>query len=143
MNTKKTKKPLCILGWLGLAIFISLFAACSFTGESIRDRIGTFIDAINAGDVQGIKDCLDPSSTNYNTASTTNFWNTYFPNKPYSISGYSESGNTATVTFTDSSNTTLKYIFEMTEQKGSGLFSPKTYLIRRVKYPPNSTTIFE
>lgn len=141
MNTKKTKKPLCILGWLGLAIFISLFAACSFTGESIQDRIGTFIDAINAGDVQGIKDCLDPSATDYNNASTADFWNTYFPNSPYSISGYSESGNIATVNFMGN-NDAITYIFEMTEQKGSGLFSPKTYLIRRVKYP-NNTTIFE
>ena len=142
MNTKKTRMTLSFLGWLILILFATLFAGCSFTGESIRDRIETFIDAINAGDEQGIKDCLDPSATDYNTASTTNFWNTYFPNTPYSISGYSESGNTATVTFMGSQSSALTYIFEMTEQTGSGLFSGKTYLIRRFKYS-NGTTIFE
>jgi len=142
MNTKKTRKTLSILGWLVLALFTALFASCSLTGESIRDRIETFINAINAGDEQGIKDCLDPAATFYNTADST-FWYNYFPDESYSISDYSESGNTATVTFSNSSNTTLIYIFEMTEQTGSDLFSGKTYLIRRIRASSSSDYFFE
>lgn len=139
MNKKNTLKTSTALRWIALLLAAGLFAGCSLTGETIRDRIDKFITAINNQDPQGIKDCLDPSAASYNTADL-NFWNHYFTDLPYSIASFSQSGNTATVYFSGLNNTELAMVFEMTENQGT-LLSGTTYSIRRITY--NSQTIFE
>jgi hypothetical protein len=104
------------------------------------NRIDKFITAINSQDLQGIKDCLDPSAASYNTASTLDYWNNYFTNRPYTIANFYQSGNTATVHFSGSNGSDLPMVFEMTENQGT-LLSGTTYSIRRITY--NSQTIFE
>lgn len=140
MNKKNTLKTSTALRWIALLFAAALFAGCSLTGETIRDRIDKFITAINNQDPQGIKDCLDPSAASYNTASTLAFWKTYFNNRPYTIANFYQSGNTATVHFSGSDEIDLPMVFEMTEHKGT-LLSGTTYSIRRITL--NSQTIFE
>lgn len=140
MKKKTTIKTGLVLGWIVLLLAAVLLAGCSLSGETIRDRIGKFIDAVNAGDEQGIKDCLDPTANMYNTASTTNLWNTYFPDRPYSIVSCVISGNTATVGFDPTgTSSTLSYVFEMTENKPTFL-GGTTYSIRRISN--NGTAFF-
>jgi uncharacterized membrane protein YvbJ len=139
MNKKNTLKTSTALRWIALLLAAALFAGCSLTGETIRDRIDKFITAINNQDPQGIKDCLDPSAASYNTADL-NFWNHYFNNRPYTIANLYQSGNTATVHFSGSNGSDLPMVFEMTENQGT-LLSGTTYSIRRIT--SSSGTIFE
>jgi len=140
MNKKNTLKTSTALRWIALLFAAALFAGCSLTGETIRDRIDKFITAINNQDPQGIKDCLDPSAASYNTASTLAFWDTFFNDRPYAIASFSQSGNTATVHFSESNGSDLPMVFSMTENQGT-LLSGTTYSIRRITL--NSQTIFE
>lgn len=55
MNKKNTLKTSTALRWIALLFAAALFAGCSLTGETIRDRIDKFITAINNQDPQGIK----------------------------------------------------------------------------------------
>lgn len=120
-----------VLGTFTLVLLALMVAGCSLTGESIRTRIEKFISAVNDSDLEAIKDSLDPAASAYNTASTVIFWNAYFPQRPYRISNYYESGDTATVHFKGADDSELIYVFEMTEQRGT-LLEGKSYKIRRV-----------
>jgi len=123
---------------LGAAVL--LLGSCSPSGESIRDRIETFIDAVNDQEDQDIKDCLDSDADAYNEAGVSAFWDAYFPApKSYSISSFSSSGDSATVIFNN--GTDQSYDFDMTENSGS-FFEGTTYSIRRVSNGVNGV-IFE
>jgi hypothetical protein len=128
------------LGLFGLGLLITLtfasLSSCTPAGETIRDRINAFTTAVNNHDELGIKDCLDPSATLYGIANYA-WWKIVFVNKdPGTISDFSTSGNTATVTYTASGG---PYIFEMTENKGTFL-SGTTYKIRKVS--TSGTAVF-
>ena len=137
------------IGRISLSLFGLLFltavtfgslSSCTPAGESIRDRINTFISAVNNQNEQGVKDCLDSSAADYSTASLATTWNTHYVNRPYTITTFSTSGNTATVQFTGTSGT-LDDTFQMTENTGTFL-SGTTYKIKSVT-TSGSVTIFQ
>ncbi len=118
------------LGVLAIAAAVFAVSGCSPKGDSIRDIIDDFIGAVNANDAGGVKATLDSDAASYNTAATSSWFTTYFPNRPYSITSFAGSSETATVTFTGTSGT-LNYHFEMSEEKGT-LFEGGTYYIRTI-----------
>lgn len=132
------------LGLFGVGLLIVLtfgsLSSCTPAGETIQDRIKTFITAVNNQDEQGVKDCLDSSAADYPTASLGTTWNNHYVNRPYSITSFSTSGNTATVQFTGSSGT-LNDVFQMTENKGTFL-SGTTYKIKSIT-TSGSVVIFQ
>jgi hypothetical protein len=132
------------LGLFGLLFLITLtfgsLSSCTPAGETIQDRINTFISAVNNQNEQGVKDCLDPSASDYPTASLATTWNTHYVNRPYSITTFSPSGNTPTVLFSGTSGT-LEDVFQMTENKGTFL-SGTTYKIKQVT-TSGSSVIFK
>jgi|GEM_PF-5866667 len=124
-----------------LGVATVLLGSCSLGGESIRDRIETFIGAVNAQNDQGIKDCLDSDADAYNEAGLSTYWDAYFPvPKSYSISSFSSSGDSATVIF-DNGTAIQSYDFDMTENSGS-FFEGTTYSIRRVYNQGDSSPFF-
>ncbi len=136
VRTRQHTLNLVALALLGTVVFV--LASCSMGGESIRDRIDTFIDAVNDQDDQGIKDCLDSDAQDYNTADLS-FWNAIYINRPYSITSFDSGSDSATVEFTGTSGT-LDHVFEMTEESGS-LFEGTSYSIRRIS--SGGTAFFE
>jgi N-methylhydantoinase B/oxoprolinase/acetone carboxylase alpha subunit len=128
----------------GLLFLITLtfgsLSSCTPAGETIRDRINTFISAVNNQNEQGVKDCLDSSASDYSTASLATTWNNHYTNRPYSITTFSTSGNTATVQFSGTSGT-LDDVFQMTETAGTFL-SGTTYKIKQITTSA-STVIFQ
>ncbi len=123
-----------------LGVATVLLGSCSLGGESIRDRIETFIGAVNAQNDQGIKDCLDSDAQDYNTAADLSFWNGFYTNRPYTITDFDSGSSSATVEFTGTSGT-LDQKFEMTEESG-GFFEGTTYSIRRVYNQGDSSPFF-
>jgi len=138
----KTRNILGLLAFVALIGALSLLSSCTPPGESIRDRIETFISAVNDRDSSTFKDCLDPDATAYSTASNSAWIAVAFPATDYEISAFLAVGKTATVTFSSSSSATLPITFEMTENKGS-LTEGTTYSIRRMKVTGTSVYFFE
>lgn len=125
---------LAVLAFVVLALF-----GCAMGGETITERIETFVSAVNNNDLTAVKASLDTSAAAYNTGVTTTWLDTYFPNKPYSVGSVTTAGNVATATLTSTTN--LTYVFEMTEEEG-GLFAGSTYRIRKIG-TTNGTYFFQ
>lgn len=122
---------------------VVLLAGCNMGGETIKDRIDTFLSDVNQQDWGGVKDSLDSSATSYNTVDAS-FWTTYFPEAqvPYQRTAFSTSGNTATVDITASGALgTRTFTFSMTEEDEGGIFGGTVYRIRRISV--GGTTIFQ
>ncbi|GAB1482090.1 hypothetical protein MASR2M78_09050 [Treponema sp.] len=139
MNTK-TRNILGILAFAALIGALSLLSSCTPAGESIKDRIETFVTAVNKRDTSTFKDCLDSSARDYTTAATVPWIEAKFPATDYSIASFTTTGNTAVVRLS-CSTTPLDLTFEMTENKGN-MFEGSTYSIRKIKIT-NGAYFFE
>lgn len=141
MNKKKTF--LQIAGFSLLLVLILIASSCTPKAPTKRDVVGDFISGINNQNLSAVKNTLDSSANDYNTADMS-FWNTYFGSRPYSISSFNTSNTTAQVHFTASgSGSDIDMHFEFNEEAGS-LFEEGSCKIRRIRMPSGtSPVIFE
>lgn len=143
MNAK-TKTAFRALAALLLASAALILAGCAPASESMRDVIEDFIAGVNESDVGAIKDRLDDDAADYNTASTMAFWNSSFPevNKPFEITAFDKSGDSATVTFTGGGVDFVRY-FEMDEKKATTTEGGTFYISRILFDNSSGAVIFE
>lgn len=138
MNTKRMRAA----RWILLAgITTLLVTGCPQGGETIQDRINSFVAAINSGVAASVQANTDPAAESYNTAATWPFWDTHYPSRPYTVSSISVSGRTATVRLT-STGTALDQVFEMSEEAG-GLFQGSTFKVRRIRNSSSTDYFFK
>lgn len=115
----RTKTFIGILAVVALAAGLSLLAGCAQEDdpESIEDVINKFVAAVNAENLEDVKECLDPAAIASATALIDKFFDTWFTDPPYSKTAYDESGNTATVELTSDDPTAvpLDLVFTMVD----------------------------
>jgi hypothetical protein len=124
---KKTFRPGpgCYAGLLA-ACFCVL--GCGVDSGSVEETIEDFRSAINRGDFDAAQDCMADD----NTVSLDESWaDAYFPDTPYSVSDYDETGNSATVAFKSESGSVLVYYFEMDASPGAPFET--AYYIKRIR----------
>ncbi len=110
----RTKNLIGILAFIALAAcFIGLSGCALVEDESIRDVIDKFVGAVNEGDLQGIKECLDPKADRYALVLTADYFNLLMPGTTFTITDYQESGNVATVELTNEISVPYEYTFTM------------------------------
>ena len=135
-----SKRAIQLLKWAVLAAVVAGLAGCSLLGETMEDRIKSFVDSINSG--SGVQNSLDGGASDYNTANTSTFWVQYFEDYGsggYSVSGVSEGGSSATATISGGEYSGgATFTFEFTEEGG---LLGSTYKIRRIYY--GSFTVFK
>jgi len=141
MNKKKTF--LRIAGFALLSILVLLASGCAPKAPTKKDVVEDFISGINNQNLSAVKNTLDSSANNYNTADM-NFWNGFFKDLPYSISSFNTSSSTAQVHFSASRiGADIDMHFDFNEEAGS-LFEEGSCKIRRIRMPNgNSPVIFE
>lgn len=113
MNTR-TKGILAFVSVVAVVAALFILAGCQpATDESIRDVLDNFIAGVNDGDMAAVRKTLDANADGYNAALIADYWDTLFPNTPYSIGAYSDTDSSATVTFTSTSGADQTYYFDM------------------------------
>jgi hypothetical protein len=122
-----------------LAVLVLVLTGCPQEKEdtmSKSERLDQFVSDIN-NDNTSIGRNLSDNANNSSTANLT-FWQTEFGEaNSLAYSGYSESGDDVTATFTNDDITTTSYTFRMEEEK------KKYYVIRRVTRNSDDTVIFD
>lgn len=135
MNAR-TKGILAFASVVAIVAALSILAGCKpATDESIRDVLDNFIAGVNDGDMAAVRKTLDANADGYNGALIASYWETFFPDTPYVIGTYSDTGSSAAVTFTSTSGGDKIYYFEMTD-------GGDTYYIRRIRFTNSSGASF-
>jgi hypothetical protein len=135
MNAR-TKGILAFASVVAIVAALSILAGCKpATDESIRDVIDNFIAGVNDEDMSAVRKTLDANADYYSLALAANFWtDAAFPNTPYTISAYSDTDSSATVTFKPTSGADQTFYFEMTD-------GGDTYYIKMIRYSNSSGTV--
>jgi hypothetical protein len=134
MNAR-AKGILAFVSVVAIVAALSILAGCKPASESIRDVIDNFIAGVNDGDMAAVRKTLDANATGYNGALIASYWETFFPDTPYAIGTYSDTGNSATVTFTSASGGDKTYYFEMAD-------GGDTFYIKRIRFTNSSGSSF-